>query len=92
MTTTIGFLIFPGVTPMDAVGPAQVLSLLPDASIHMIWKTRDPISTDAGFSIEPTDTLESCPPLNVLCVPSGIAQTHIMDDEAVLSFLAEQGS
>ena len=87
----IGFLIYPDVTQLDATGPAQVLSRVPGAIIHMIWKTLDPVATDAGFSILPTDTFESCPDLDVVCIPGGLGQMPLMNDAAVLDFLKRQG-
>ena len=86
----IGFLIYPGVTQLDATGPAQVLSRLPNAIIHMVWKDLQPVSTDAGFSINPTDTFESCPQLDVICVPGGFGQRVLMDDADTLAFLRGQ--
>jgi cyclohexyl-isocyanide hydratase len=93
MTTQIhiGFLIYPGVTQLDATGPAQILSRVPGAVIHMIWKTRDPVPTDAGFSINPTDDFATCPDLDVICVPGGIGQRPLMADAEVLAFLAREG-
>lgn len=88
--THIGFLLYPGVTQLDATGPAQILSQVPGAVIHMVWKTRDPVATDAGFSINPTDSFDACPQLDVLCVPGGTGQASIMDDDKVLGFLREQ--
>ena len=87
----IGFLIYPDVTQLDATGPAQVLSRVPGAIIHMIWKTLDPVATDAGFSILPTDTFESCLDLDVVCIPGGLGQMPLMNDAAVLDFLKRQG-
>ncbi len=87
----IGFLLYPGVTQLDATGPAQILSLIPGAVIHMVWKTYDPVATDAGFSINPTDSFADCPRLDVLCVPGGRGQVNIMQDEGILCFLREQG-
>ena len=55
-TIHIGILLFPEVTQLDATGPAQVLCRVPGAKLHMIWKTKDPVPTDAGFSIVPTTT------------------------------------
>ena len=55
----IGLLIYPNVTQLDATGPAQVLSRVPGARMHMVWKTLDPVPTDAGFSIVPTTTFAS---------------------------------
>ena len=49
------FLLFPNVTQLDLTGPAQVLSRLGNVKIDLVWKTLDPVPTDAGFSIMPTD-------------------------------------
>ncbi|MEP2990382.1 MAG: DJ-1/PfpI family protein [Parasphingorhabdus sp.] len=87
----IGFLIYPDVTQLDATGPAQVLSRVPGAVIHMVWKTLDPVKTDAGFSILPTDTFTSCPDLDVVCIPGGMGQMPLMSDSEVLEFLKRQG-
>ena len=89
-TIHIGFLIYPGVTQLDATGPAQVLARVPGAAVHMIWKTTAPVPTDAGFSIVPTDSFESCPQVDVLCVPGGGGQAELMGDDEVLSFLRRQ--
>ena len=86
----IGFLLYPGATQLDITGPAQVLNLVPAVVIHMLWKTLEPIETDAGFSINPTDTFETCPDLDVVCVGGGIGQAKFMDDEDVLNFLRQQ--
>lgn len=86
----IGILLFPDVTQLDATGPAQVLSRVPGAILHMIWKTRDPVPTDAGFSIVPTTTFADCPQLDVICVPGGGGQVALMGDEETLAFLRKQ--
>ncbi|HEX3593998.1 MAG TPA: DJ-1/PfpI family protein [Polyangiaceae bacterium] len=88
----IGFFIYPGVTQLDATGPAQVLSRVPGAVIHMIWKSKQPVATDAGFAIAPTDSFASCPELDVLCVPGGGGQAELMTDDDVLGFLRHQGN
>lgn len=88
----IGFIIYPGVTQLDVTGPAQILSRLPGASIKMVWKSLEPVDTDAGFSINPTDSFETCPQLDVLCVPGGPGQRRLMDDADLLGFLKQQGA
>lgn len=87
----IGFLIYPGMTQLDVTGPAQILSQVPNARIHMLWKTITPVETDAGFSINPTATLDAAPQLDVLCVGGGPGQVELMNDEVVLGFLRRQG-
>ncbi len=88
----IGILIFPNVTQLDATGPAQVLARTPGATLHMVWKTLDPVKTDAGFSIVPTTTFKDCPPLDVICIPGGAGQIDLMNDAETLAFVAKQGA
>jgi cyclohexyl-isocyanide hydratase len=91
-TIQIGILLYPNVTQLDATGPAQVLSRVPGAKMHMIWKTLDPVPTDAGFSIVPTTTFADCPKLDVICVPGGGGQTVLMTDDETLDFLRKQAA
>ena len=91
-TVQIGILLYPNVTQLDATGPAQVLSRVPGAKLHMVWKTRDPVPTDAGFSIVPTTSFAECPQLDVICVPGGAGQTELMTDSTTLDFLRRQAA
>jgi cyclohexyl-isocyanide hydratase len=87
----IGFLLFPFVTQLDLTGPAQVLSRVPNAKVHLVWKNCDPVMTDAGFEIKPTTSFHHCPPLTVLCVPGGFGISEQLRDEETLRFLRRQG-
>ncbi|MBC5765949.1 DJ-1/PfpI family protein [Ramlibacter albus] len=87
----IGFLLFPKVTQLDLTGPAQILSRVPDARVHLVWKDLQPVETDVGFSIVPTTTFDDCPQLTVLCVPGGFGMAQQLNDETTLSFLRRQG-
>jgi cyclohexyl-isocyanide hydratase len=88
----IGLVFYPGMTPLDIVGPQQVFSSLPNVQIHRIWKTLDPIKTDDGMMILPDTTFENCPPLDIICVGGGLGQKAVVDDQEVLSFFRKQGS
>lgn len=90
-TLHIGFLLFPRVTQLDLTGPAQILSRVPGAQVHLVWKTIDPVPTDVGFTINPTTTFEECPPLDVLCVPGGFGIEALFGDSETLDFLRRQG-
>jgi cyclohexyl-isocyanide hydratase len=91
-TLHIGFLLFPGVTQLDLTGPAQVLSRVPNAKVHLVWKTTGPVATDVGFRIEPTTTFDDCPALTVLCVPGGFGIGELLGDAPTLAFLRRQGA
>lgn len=88
----IGFLLFPQVTQLDLTGPAQILGRVPGAQVHLLWKSRDPVATDVGFTINPTTTFADCPLLDVLCVPGGFGIEGLLDDEETLDFLRRQGA
>jgi len=92
MTTEIGLLLFPRLTQLDLTGPAEVLGRLPDARVRLVWKTTEPVASDTGLRIVPTDSFESCPGLDVLCVPGGSGVDALLEDEAVLSFVRRQGA
>ncbi len=87
----IGFLIFPAMTQLDVTGPAEILSRLPGARIHMIARDRAPVPADAGFSINPTTSFDACPDLDVICVCGGLGVALLLEDAETLGFLRRQG-
>jgi cyclohexyl-isocyanide hydratase len=86
----IGLLLYPNLTQLDLTGPAQVLSRAPGAKMHYVWKTIEPVPSDAGLSLMPTTTFRDCPQLDLICVPGGAGQTALMSDEETLGFLRMQ--
>jgi cyclohexyl-isocyanide hydratase len=87
-----GLLLFPHLTQLDLTGPAEVFSRCPEAKVHLIWKSLEPVSTGEGWSIVPNRTFADCPQLDVLCVPGGQGQTELMGDDETLDFLREQAA
>ena len=87
----IAFLLFPNVTQLDLTAPAQVLSRLGDARLDLVWKTRDPVMTDAGFAILPTATLAEVPRADILCVPGGFGVNDVIADDEVMAWVAAVG-
>ena len=87
----LAFLLFPNVTQLDLTGPAQILSRLGDVKLDLVWATRDPVMTDAGFAILPTATFDEVPAADILCVPGGIGVTDVMADDAAMDWVARVG-
>jgi cyclohexyl-isocyanide hydratase len=84
----IAALVFPQMDQMDLTGPFEVLSRLPDARVHLVWKELSPVRDVAGLVLTPNATIESdLGPLDLLLVPGGLGQLPLMDDEAILSWL-----
>ena len=88
----IGLLLFPRLTQLDMTGPFEVFARLPNTKVHLIWKTREPVTSDVGLQILPTTTLAECPDLDVVCVPGGPGMNALLEDEEVLAFLRRQGA
>jgi cyclohexyl-isocyanide hydratase len=84
---SVAFLLYPNVTQLDLTGPAQILSRLGAQTIHLVWKSLDPVPTDSGFSILPTATLADMPRADIICVPGGMGCVELMEDEEVLAWL-----
>jgi cyclohexyl-isocyanide hydratase len=88
----IAFLVYPGVTQLDFTGPAQVLSRLGAAKVDYVWKSMDPVPTDAGFSILPTATFADVEAADIICIPGGIACVDVMEDEQSLAWVRQIGA
>ncbi|MBO9499164.1 MAG: DJ-1/PfpI family protein [Novosphingobium sp.] len=88
----VAFLLFPGVTQLDLTGPAQVLSRLGNTRIDLVAKSRDPVSTDAGFPLLPTATFETVHRTDILCVPGGFGVIPAMQDHATLHWVRRMGA
>jgi len=91
MTLHIGMLLFPRLTQLDLTGPFEVLHRIPDAKVHLLWETTDPIVADSGLGLVPSMAFADCPPLDVVFVPGGIGQVALMTDDVVLGFLRHHG-
>ncbi len=90
LTTVI--LLFEGVTPLDATGPAQVLAAMPGGRVATAAKTREPIATDAGFALVPTHDLDDAPAADILLVPGGPGVADAVEDEALIAFVRRQAT
>lgn len=88
----IGFLLYPDVTQLDVTAPAQFLSAMSDTELHFVWKTLEPIRTDATLHLLPSHNFETCPEMDMICVPGGPGQQVLMQDATVLDWLARQGA
>jgi cyclohexyl-isocyanide hydratase len=88
--THIGLLLFPRLTQLDLTGPFEVFAKMPDATVHLLWKTLEPVAAETGMRILPDTTLADCPKLDVLCVPGGPGVSAMMEDAEVLAFLRAQ--
>lgn len=86
MTLQIAILVYPQMTALDAVGPYEVLSRIPNATVAWVAPHLEPVTTDAGLILVPTATFATCTQPTVLVVPGGREAVAIRDP-ATLAWL-----
>jgi len=68
----VNILVYPGMTMLDAMGPYEVLSRLPEARIQFVALDTKAITSDTGFmTFLPTCDLDSAGQADVLLVLGG---------------------
>ena len=90
MSFRIGILIFPNIMQLDMTGPHEVFTKLPDTEVLLIWKTLAPIEAGGGMRILPDVTYETCPQLDLICVPGGGGMNSLLNDTKTLDFIREK--
>ena len=84
----IAILLFDRFTTLDAVGPYEVLSRLPDAEVVLVAEQAGPVTNDVGsLSITATATLDEVPSPDLVLVPGGPGQAELMSDGPVHRWL-----
>jgi cyclohexyl-isocyanide hydratase len=86
----IGLLLFPDITQLDMTGPYEVFIKFPDTKVHLVWKTKEPVTAGGGMQITPTVTFVDCPQLDLICVPGGAGMNPLLNDAATLDFIRRQ--
>jgi cyclohexyl-isocyanide hydratase len=90
--TSVGFVLFPGLTQLDLTGPFEVLARVPGVAAFLVARDRSPVVSDMGLGLVPTTTFAECPHLDVLCVPGGPGVNAAMLDSELLAFVREQAT
>jgi cyclohexyl-isocyanide hydratase len=100
----VGFVIFPDITQLDFTGPFEVLSRLATppsllapsvfahSRTHIVAKSMQPVLSDRGLGIMPTCVFESCPQLDLICVPGGPGVVGAIADDETVGFVRNQSA
>ena len=84
----IAILLYDGITVLDAVGPFEVLSRLPDA--HVRFVSREPglkVTGNGMLKLLAGDSLKSVPAPDILLVPGGPGEVALRSDQTTLDWL-----
>ncbi len=84
----IAILIYDRLTALDAVGPYEVLSRLPDAELTFVAQEAGPKRTDTGrLALVADASLEEIDHPDIVLVPGGPGQAALMEDGPVHEWL-----
>lgn len=85
----IAIVLYPGFTALDAVGPYEVLHLMPDADVVFVAHEEGPVLSDSGMlSIVATSTFAGIDAPDIVLVPgSSIATEDAMNDPVLCAWL-----
>lgn len=82
--------IFDGLTALDAVGPYEVLSRLPGATVTFAAIEPGPKRTETGMlALNADGALADLPHPDVIVVPGGFGTRALAHDETILAWLRE---
>jgi putative intracellular protease/amidase len=80
--------IYDRFTALDAVGPYEVLSRLPEARVQFIAAEPGPYKTDNGMlTVVAEARLEDVPSPDVIVVPGGLGTRALLEDERMLGWI-----
>jgi transcriptional regulator GlxA family with amidase domain len=85
----VGFLLFEGFELLDVFGPAEIFGMLDRKfEVHMVGEALGAVSSAQGPQAVVSKRLIDCSDLDILLVPGGDGTRIVVDNEAVLSWLA----
>ena len=84
----IAFLVFDKLTALDAIGPYEVLSRIPEVDLRFVAQEPGEKRTDTGMlGITADAALADLPDPDILLVPGGEGNRALMEDAEVLDWL-----
>ncbi len=80
--------LYEGVTALDAVGPWEVLSRLPDTEVRFVATEVGPVFTEGGgLALGAAYTLAETPTPDVMVIPGGTGSPSAMVDDELLEWV-----
>jgi hypothetical protein len=88
MAVLIAIPLVDGFTALDAVGPYEVLSRLPEARVVFVAAEAGPVRAETRMlSLVAEQSLEDIPDPDIICVPGGLGTRRHLSDSVLLNWL-----
>lgn len=82
----IAIVLYPGITALDAIGPYEVLKMLPGAELRFVAHAPGPVPTDRGILVVgATHSFDETPDPDLVIVPGSEAHTGVAAADGALS-------
>ena len=83
----IVFLFYDGMTALDAIGPHEILTRIPEAAVSRVAKTAGDISTCSGLFLKADKSISDVSRADILLVPGAGSATTLKDHPDVLNWI-----
>ena len=83
----IAYVLYPDFTALDLVGPYDVISRWPEAEVHFVARSLEPVRCDRGLTVIPTDTPETLPDPDLIVVPGSENPVPVLEDQVLIEWL-----
>lgn len=65
----VAYVLYPNFTALDLIGPFEVLGCVPVTKPRFVALSLDPVRSDGGLTVTPTDTFDTLKSADVVVVP-----------------------
>ena len=83
----IAYVLYPDFTALDLVGPYEVISRWPDADVRFLACSMEPVRSDRGLTVLPTDTPDTLPDPELIVVPGSQNPVPVLGDTVLIDWL-----
>lgn len=86
----VAYVLYPNLTALDLVGPFEVLGCVPVVTSRFVAASLDPIRSDGGLTMLPTDTFDTVKSADIVVVPgSGRWKEVLRTSPELIAWLRE---
>jgi putative intracellular protease/amidase len=85
----IAYVLYPDFTALDLIGPYEVISRWPDAEVHFLASSLEPVRCDCGLTVIPSDTPDTLTDPDLIVVPGSGNPVGVLRDDVLINWLRE---
>ena len=87
----VAFVLYPDFTALDLVGPYEIISRWPEVDVRFVARSFDPVKTDRGLTVIPTDTTKTLLDPDLIVIPGSGNPLPLLEDHVLREWLRATG-